>query len=162
MSAVVSNADLDAGRARGLLLGCCGARRWVSSVADGWPYSSSEALLWASEHAFDGLERADWMQAFASHARIGRPRADDERGASEQAGMRAATGQERDELETLNAEYERRFGHIFLVCATGLSSQELLAALRERLQNSPEAEFEIATREQRKITRLRLLDTFPV
>ncbi len=161
MPSTVSNADLDTAPAAGLLLGCCGSRRWVSSVADRWPYSTFEALLCASERAFDGLDHADWMEAFASHARIGRPRSGDERGAAEQAGVRGATDSEREALAALNVEYERRFGHIFLVCATGLSSQELLAALRERVDNSPAAEFEIATKEQRRITRLRLLDTFP-
>ncbi len=55
-----------------------------------------------------------------------------------------------------NREYEERFGHIFLVCATGKSGEEMLAILHERLGNDREAELRLAAEEQRKITHLRL------
>jgi OHCU decarboxylase len=142
------------------LLGCCGSRAWVSAMAAGWPYASVAELLAASERAFDALTTDDWLEAFAAHARIGRPRDGDERGAGEQAGISTATDQVRADLAALNAEYDQRFGHVFLICATGLSAEQMLTALRERRGNTPEAEFEIATGEQRKITRLRLRDTF--
>jgi 2-oxo-4-hydroxy-4-carboxy-5-ureidoimidazoline decarboxylase len=143
-----------------LLLGCCGSHAWVDSVASNWPYASFTELLDASERAFDGLTRGDWLEAFSAHARIGRPDASDARGSQEQAGIETASERSRAELATLNAEYDRRFGHIFLICASGLSAEAMLAALRERLGNTADAEFEIATGEQRKITRLRLHGTF--
>jgi 2-oxo-4-hydroxy-4-carboxy-5-ureidoimidazoline decarboxylase len=55
-----------------------------------------------------------------------------------------------------NREYEARFGHIFIVCATGRSAAEMLALLRERLPNDAGRELEIAAAEQRKITAIRL------
>ena len=55
-----------------------------------------------------------------------------------------------------NAEYERRFGHIYLVCATGKSGQELLAILRERLGNDRDTEWKVVAAELAKINRLRL------
>ncbi len=55
-----------------------------------------------------------------------------------------------------NQDYEQRFGFIFIVCATGKSSEEMLTILRGRLQNDAETEMGIAAEEQRKITRLRL------
>jgi OHCU decarboxylase len=143
-----------------LLLGCCGSHAWVQSVASSWPYASFTELLDASERAFDGLAREDWLEAFSAHARIGRPDAGDTRGSSEQAGIQTASEQARAELRTLNAEYDERFGHVFLICATGLSAEAMLAALRERLGNAADVEFGIATAEQRKITRLRLHGTF--
>lgn len=55
-----------------------------------------------------------------------------------------------------NARYEARFGHIYLVCATGRSGAELLAYLRERLGNEPDAEWRVAAAELAKINRIRL------
>jgi OHCU decarboxylase len=143
-----------------LLLGCCGSHTWVRGVASSWPYPSFAELTDASERTFDSLTREDWLEAFSAHARIGRPDTGDKRGSREQAGIERASKQARAELVTLNAEYDQRFGHIFLICATGLSAEAMLARLRERLGNTAAAEFEIATGEQRKITRLRLRGTF--
>jgi 2-oxo-4-hydroxy-4-carboxy-5-ureidoimidazoline decarboxylase len=55
-----------------------------------------------------------------------------------------------------NEDYERRFGHLFIVCATGKSADEMLDLLHQRLANDPDDELPIAAGEQRKITRLRL------
>lgn len=134
----------------------CASTAWQRQVALDWPYASLAALLDASERAFDVLEREDWLQAFAAHARIGEPRADDPRGSAEQAGVRRADDAELRELRRLNAEYESRFGHTFLICASGLSAAQMLAALRTRIGNAPPVEFERAKLEQRKITALRL------
>ena len=60
------------------------------------------------------------------------------------------------QLADANAEYERRFGYIYIVCATGKSAEEMLSIARARLQNDPDTEIRIAAEEQRKITRLRL------
>jgi OHCU decarboxylase len=142
------------------LLSCCSSSRWAHRVAAGWPYPSRAALVGAAETAFDWLDREDWLEAFAAHARIGEPREDDVRGSGEQAGIQTAGHTERRELAALTAEYERRFGHVFLICATGLSAGEMLASLRERIANSGDGEFAIATGEQRKITALRLPTVF--
>ena len=55
-----------------------------------------------------------------------------------------------------NEAYEARFDHVFLVCATGKSADEMLAILRERIDNRPSRELRVAAEEQMKITRLRL------
>jgi len=52
--------------------------------------------------------------------------------------------------------YEEKFGYIFIVCASGKSSEEMLAVLQERLGNIPDRELQIAASEQAKITQLRL------
>ncbi len=59
-------------------------------------------------------------------------------------------------LADANRSYQVRFGHIFLICATGKSSKEILKSLQQRLSNDPETELRIAAEQQRKITRLRL------
>ena len=76
--------------------------------------------------------------------------------AAEQAGTRAASDRVLRALAQGNADYERRFGHIFIVCASGKSADEMLAILDQRLSNDPDVELQIAAGEQRKITRLRL------
>jgi allantoicase len=80
--------------------------------------------------------------------------------AGEQAGVAGADPATLGELAGGNKEYEERFGHVFLVCATGRSAGELLAALRERLANDPATELRVAAEEQRKITHLRLEKLF--
>lgn len=75
----------------------------------------------------------------------------------EQAGVAGAAELTRQELAEGNAAYERRFGHIYLVCATGRSAEELLAALRERLSNDSDAEWRVVRSELAKINRIRLL-----
>jgi 2-oxo-4-hydroxy-4-carboxy-5-ureidoimidazoline decarboxylase len=129
-------------------------------MAGGWPYPTPAALREAAASAFDELGREDWLEAFAAHARIGEPRVGDARGATEQAGMSGAVASELRELARLNSEYEARFGHVFLICASGLDASQMLAALRERIGNDAATEFELATAEQRKITALRLRDRF--
>lgn len=140
------------------LRGCCASERWVDQVLGGGPYASTAELLDASERAFDTMTADDWAQAFAAHARIGEPRSGDQRGSEEQAGARDADPATLAALRDGNAAYEERFGHVFLIRAAGLSAQEMLSALQQRLVNTPEAEFHNASQQQRQITRQRLLD----
>jgi 2-oxo-4-hydroxy-4-carboxy-5-ureidoimidazoline decarboxylase len=70
--------------------------------------------------------------------------------------MNAADHSMRAALAQANSEYEARFGHIYIVCATGKTAAELLTIVRDRLRNTPETELAIAANELRKITRVRL------
>jgi 2-oxo-4-hydroxy-4-carboxy-5-ureidoimidazoline decarboxylase len=144
-------------------LRCCGSRRWAEAMARGRPYCDEAALQAAAERAFAPLARADWLEAFSHHPRIGERSTLAARFAStagwsvaEQGGVAGAGVEALDALLQANREYEARFGHVFIVCASGKSAEEMLALLRERLPNEPEAELEIAAAEQRKITAIRL------
>lgn len=103
---------------------------------------------------------SDWLAAFASHPRIGnkedlkkasereereesgggggggdssvKPLSHAAAAATEQAGAASASQQTREELSAWNALYERRFGHIYIVCASGRSGEEMLAGLKRR------------------------------
>jgi OHCU decarboxylase len=119
------------------------------------PFASRAALIERSDAVCRSLQRRDWLQAFAAHPRIG-GRTGDRWAAREQAGARAASPDVLARLADRNREYEARFGHMFIVCATGRSADEMLTLLEARLDNEPDAELEIAADEQRKITRLRL------
>jgi 2-oxo-4-hydroxy-4-carboxy-5-ureidoimidazoline decarboxylase len=142
---------------------CCGSRRWAVAVAGGRPFASEEALHLAAEREWEKATREDILEAFSHHPRIGdrdslraRFPATQAWSAAEQAGAASADETVIDELARGNREYEERFGHIFIVCASGRTAGEMLALLRARLPNGPENELKIAAGEQMKITRLRL------
>ena len=133
---------------------CCGSDRWVAAMTDRRPFHGPDELYHAAEEEWWSLGPADWLEAFSHHPRIG------ERAAGwakdEQAGVDAASHSTRMALATLNREYEDRFNHVFLICATGKSADEMLGEVRRRLANDPAQELRIAAAEQAKITRLRL------
>jgi len=150
-------------RAADVLRACCGASRWVASMAARRPFSSIDDALAAADAVWATLGPDDWREAFSHHPRIGEQRGavqQHARGAAwssdEQRGVGAADDNVRAELARTNQEYEAKFGHIYIVCATGKSADELLAIARRRLQNEPSVELRVAADEQHHITRLRL------
>jgi OHCU decarboxylase len=145
------------------LLQCCGSKRWASATATGRPYDTLEILLATADDIWWSLNPNDWLEAFRSHPKIGEKKAADKVSAQaqqwsgqEQSGVGDASNKTIDSLATLNHEYEQKFGFIFIICATGKTTDEMLAALRERLTHDPAAELPIAAAEQSKITALRL------
>ena len=149
--------------ARAAVERCCGAAAWVETMCAARPYADRDALWTAAERAAASLAEPDWRQAFAHHPRIGDAAALRERFAAtaawagdEQRGANAAGEATIQALAAGNQEYERKFGHIFIVCATGKSADDMLGLLRERMANDPATEIGLAAAEQRKITRLRL------
>ena len=137
------------------MLALCGSRAWARCVAGRRPIDSGDGLLAAAAACWEALPEGDRLEAFAAHPRIGDRQAKGA-AAAEQAGARGAGPETLRELDRANREYEARFGRVFLVCATGKSAEEMLALCRERLQNDPRVELEVASAEQKKITALRL------
>jgi 2-oxo-4-hydroxy-4-carboxy-5-ureidoimidazoline decarboxylase len=155
--------NLPRAEAEAELLKCCGSSRWAREVASRRPFRGAEELLGAAEEVWRSLGESDWLEAFSRHPKIGERKAaagqtERERAwsAAEQSGMDAAGERVREELAEGNREYERRFGHIFIVCAAGKTPAEMLALLRSRLANEPADELRVAAGEQQRITRLRL------
>jgi 2-oxo-4-hydroxy-4-carboxy-5-ureidoimidazoline decarboxylase len=149
--------------AQAAFLRCCGSTRWVQQMAARRPFGNGSELLAAAGEIWWGLTEADWLEAFAAHPKIGDLDALRRRFAAtaawsteEQAGMAGASEAILQALAEGNRQYEVRFGHIFIVCASGKSAEEMLMLLRQRLNNTPPAELRIAAGEQDKITRLRL------
>jgi OHCU decarboxylase len=145
------------------LLACCGSIRWAQRMSEARPFADEAELLAAAERIWRELRPADWLEAFASHPRIGERRAATPQPArsaqwseAEQSGTRHSTPEILAELAEANRAYEEKFGCLFIVCATGRSSEQMLALCRERLGNDNEAELFVAAEEQRKITELRL------
>jgi 2-oxo-4-hydroxy-4-carboxy-5-ureidoimidazoline decarboxylase len=127
------------------------------------PFRHEADLFGAADQIWRGLTRADWLEAFASHPKIGD--LDSLRtkfattgawAAGEQAGVAGAAEAVLQSLADGNAAYEAKFGYIFIVCASGKTAEEMLALLRQRLVNDPDEELRIAAAEQMKITCSRL------
>ncbi len=147
---------LDADAAAAELLRCCGSTRWARAMAAVRPFASVDAAADRSDAIWSSLDRADWIEAFAAHPRIGEraaPGGAARWSADEQSGV---TDRSRARLAQLNGEYERRFGYVFIICATGRTGDEMLRALERRMGNNPDDEVREAAEEQRKIARLRL------
>ncbi|SFC39306.1 2-oxo-4-hydroxy-4-carboxy-5-ureidoimidazoline decarboxylase [Streptomyces aidingensis] len=146
----------DDGPARRALLDVCACRAWAGTLLRGRPYPDPEALLAAADAAVAALTAEELAEALAGHPPIGRPAPGDPRSAREQRGMAGAAPALRAEMLRLNLAYQERFGHVFLICATGLTAGRLLDAVRERLGNPPETEREIVRTELGRINRIRL------
>jgi 2-oxo-4-hydroxy-4-carboxy-5-ureidoimidazoline decarboxylase len=137
-----------------LLLGCCAAPGWARLVTEGRPYESVTGLIAAADAAWAAREPGDLDAAMAGHPRIGERRlsgfsAQEQSGAGADPAAAAA-------LADGNAAYERRFGHVFLICATGRGQAEILAELNRRLAHDPVTEREVAAVEIGKINEIRL------
>jgi len=139
---------------RPLLAECLAVPRWVDAVVDGRPYADVDAL--AAKAEID-LETHEILGAIAGHPRIGERAKHDGISAkwssAEQSGVDVSLA---DRLVAANLAYEERFGHIYLVCATGLSGEQMLADLAARMDNDPDTELRVVNRELAKIAALRL------
>jgi OHCU decarboxylase len=151
------------GEAEQEFLKCCGSRNWAKQMVAARAYRSQDELIANAERLWWSLGPPDWLEAFHSHPKIGEQKAAAETAveaqqwsAAEQSGIRDSAQQTLAELALLNREYEEKFGYIFIVCATGKSSEEMLAILRQRLTNDASEELRIAAAEQARITELRL------
>ncbi|MEV4113614.1 2-oxo-4-hydroxy-4-carboxy-5-ureidoimidazoline decarboxylase [Nonomuraea sp. NPDC049695] len=144
------------------LLTCCASRTFAAKLAARRPYRDLGELTAAADAAVRELAWDDVLEALAAHPRIGERAAGGGREASwsrqEQSGLADSGAQDgvRQALAEGNKAYEERFGHVYLVCATGLSGAQLLARLRDRLGNDEESERAVVRDELAAITRLRL------
>ena len=142
---------------------CLDVRRWIDEVVDGRPYTSVERLLDRARSAADPFGADEVARALAHHPRIG----DRAAGDTPEAQMSRAEQGDADSvpegtaraLREGNRAYEERFDRVFLVRAAGRSPDEILSALRSRLDNPPEVEDRIVAEQLREIAILRLRGT---
>jgi len=155
--------SLDRDAAAEAVLACCGSRAWAEELAARRPIADEAALLEESSDVWRALPVEAWLEAFDSHPRIGEQRpqghATDESlksSATEQAVALSADEAAKIALKDANRRYEERFGRIFIICASGRSASEILAALEARMKNDDATELSDAAEQQRQITALRL------
>ena len=138
------------------VLACCASGTFAKVIADGRPYRDPVALQRAVDAEFAALSWDDIVESMNAHPRIGDQTATADWSAAEQSGAAAASDEVRRDLAEGNVAYEERFGHVFLICASGLSGPEMLNQLRARLKNDHDAERAVVRAELRKITKLRM------
>lgn len=146
-------------------LACCGSTKFAKEMAALSPFHSLEKAIEAARDIwFNKVDVHGWLEAFSAHPQIGQTRAaahTSETSAQWSKGeqstaMATATSTTLQELTEWNARYKEKFGFVFLICASGRSTAEILDELKRRYPNRPIVEFEIAAQEQMKITELRL------
>jgi OHCU decarboxylase len=144
-------------------LKCCGSPQWARTMTGARPFKTLDDVLTAAQRIWRSLSEADWLEAFRAHPKIGEKKAATAQSAEaqqwsaqEQSGVARAAAGAISELAERNHEYENRFGFIFIICASGKSSEEMLATINERIRNDAKTELHNAAEEQTKITRLRL------
>ena len=148
---------------REALTHCCGASNWVEAMLKERPFSDDKEVHQYADDFWAASTKDDILEAFSHHPRIG-GKLSESRGKgqgkewseSEQSQMETAEEATKRRLEEGNHQYFDRFGHIYIICATGLQPDFMLKKLEERLNNPPETELRIAAAEQLKITHLRL------
>ncbi|MGQ4390257.1 2-oxo-4-hydroxy-4-carboxy-5-ureidoimidazoline decarboxylase [Streptomyces sp. SAS_270] len=134
----------------------CASTAWADRLLAVRPYTTTEDLFVASDAAMAELSAADLAEAMAGHPPIGRPKPGDPTSSREQRGMAGASEELKAEMLELNLAYQERFGHVFLICATGRTGEQMRDAVKERIGNSPEQEREIVRAELGRINRIRL------
>jgi len=149
--------------AKKLLMQCCSSATWIKRVLDARPFKDKGELSNAANLAWNGLTEADLLEAFSGHPKIGdinslsakhgdsKALASNEQRLVEQASETVLIA-----LSKANEVYLKKYGFIFIVCATGKNSTEMLALLNARLLNDRETELINAAEEQRKIFQIRL------
>lgn len=139
------------------LMTCCATRSWAERVSGLRPFRDDAALVATGRELAEQLSWPEVLEALSAHPRIGQRLASQTKEAAwsrqEQSGVSAG---EQEAFIAGNTAYERRFGHIFLICATGLSGGQILAELTGRLDNDVAQEQIVVRRELAQIVELRL------
>jgi 2-oxo-4-hydroxy-4-carboxy-5-ureidoimidazoline decarboxylase len=155
--------SLDSATAAREALPCCGSQAWALALASKRPFTDVASVTEASAAAWFALPKEAWQEAFDSHPRIGQKHAqstatDESLRWSAQEQRTALSTEEAAKLalEEANRCYEQKFGRIFIVCASGKTSGEILAILEARMQNDAATELREAAEQQHQITQLRL------
>ena len=140
---------------RAALKACCGCEAWVDAMTKERPFDNLSAMKKRAGEIWNAFGQKEFDEAFSAHPRIGDRKAGGTPG-KEQARVAEASQAVLEELRKANEDYEKKFGRIYIVCATGKTAEEMLAIARERMGNDPDTELRRAADEQRKITELRL------
>jgi len=155
--------QLDPDEAEEQFRGCCGTGWWARQMEACRPFQNASQLHDAADAIFDEMAEGHWLEAFSAHPKIGDVDSlrmkfvgNEKWSGREQAGINNANEDVLQQLADANDTYEARFGYIFIICASGLSADDMLDALSQRLRHDPATEAPIAAAEQRKITHLRL------
>lgn len=150
---------------------CCGSSKFAQEMVLAGPFSNyHQAVDAARDIWFNKVDVNGWLEAFASHPQIGQNHSEKNKSPTsaqwskgeQSTALATATDSSLKELFDWNLRYRQKFGFVFLICASGRSTPEILTEIKRRYPNRPIVEFEIAAQEQMKITELRLAKLFSV
>jgi 2-oxo-4-hydroxy-4-carboxy-5-ureidoimidazoline decarboxylase len=143
------------------IIPCNGSQTWADNLTALRPFDTPFDLTCTADIIWRALSSTDQQQAFDSHPRIGEAQAKSATAASltlsaiEQSAAQLTT-EAQAQLAAANRAYEEKFNRIFIICATGKSTEQILTILHQRLSNDPATELSEAAEQQRQITQLRL------
>ena len=156
--------DVPVHDALSLVAPCVAIPAWAENVVAARPYSSVDVLQHYASQLAHEWGSAELEQALCAHPRIGEKVQGNNKEAIFSKGEQSAVDTQNSALTLAlaqgNAEYEERFGRVFLIRAKGRSGEDILAELHRRLNNSPAQEEAEALEQLRQITLLRLEGVF--
>jgi len=142
---------------------CCTSSMWAEQMVSGRPYRDRSHLRDYADYCWGLLSESDYLEAFEGHPKIGdieslkkKFKGSQDIARNEQSSVAEANIETLERLSTGNAEYEKKFGFIFIVFASGKSAEEMLNILEGRIDNSRIEEIATAAEQQRLIFQLRL------
>jgi 2-oxo-4-hydroxy-4-carboxy-5-ureidoimidazoline decarboxylase len=136
---------------------------WVASVAwESMPFESRENLLQTMIDIVQNAEESKQLALLRAHPDLGARLQMSEVSQKEQAGagLDRLSKEEFEEFVSLNEMYVNKFTFPFIMAVKGQSKETILAAMKQRVDNSYEEEYNIALREVYKIAGFRLNDIF--
>ena len=158
---------LDDETAKLLLMACCTSSNWQNQMLEKRPFTSRETMDFHAEKTWFNLSVDDRLEGFSGHPRIGNKETlrkkftvSEAWSKNEQQGVNSASEDLLEDLTELNNLYFKKFGFVFLICATGKTAEEMLNALQERVNCTYDDEISTASEEHNKITLLRLNKLF--
>lgn len=143
-------------QARELFARCCVAKDFTLAMVEAMPFTMVETFEKASDSATKNLSHEGLLQSFSGHPRIGDRKPHSQWSAAEQSEVADSDAKILNDLCAANIAYEKKFDHVFLICATGKSADFILRECRRRIENTPEIEIEEAREELRRINRIRI------
>lgn len=143
-----------------LLTPCVAIPSWVTTLVQARPFADRRMLFARAADAAQAWGEEELTLALSAHPRIGEKPAGQQAHAAlsrlEQSSVNDRDAALAQALKTGNAQYEARFGRVFLIRARGRSGEEILQALRQRLDNTAAQEVQAALTQLAEITLLRL------
>ncbi|GAB2616485.1 2-oxo-4-hydroxy-4-carboxy-5-ureidoimidazoline decarboxylase [Paractinoplanes abujensis] len=143
------------------LRACLAAPAWGAKIMAQRPYERREDVLAVASAATRALSWPEVLAGLAAHPRIGERAGGDSKESAwsrreQSAASASADERTRAALIEANRAYEEKFGHVFLIFASGRTQEEILAAARERLTHDEAAERAVVVDELHAIALLRL------
>ncbi|XP_078148118.1 transthyretin-like protein isoform X1 [Carex rostrata] len=142
---------------------CCASTKFAKEMAVAGPFVDLHHAVRTARHIWLNLVDVNgWLEAFANHPAIGSTSPSVSQWCKEEQSkaMSTATDSTMEELKEWNQKYQDKFGFVFLICASGRSTAEILSELKKRYPNRPIVELETAAHEEMKITELRIQRLF--